>query len=81
MSIESTGMTLTDEDLGRWRLVSAKIMSIETTDGSMYSRAEIEDAYRERFFFGSGLLPKYGIDDSRNWVVSVYTGSIWYDND
>ena len=81
MSIEFTGVKLTNEDLGRWQIVSARIMAIETTDGSMSSMPEIEAAYRQRFALGEDLLTKYGIEDSRNWVVSVYTGTIWYEDD
>ena len=81
MSIEYTGTKLSREDLGRWQIVSAKIMAIETTDGSMSALPDIIEAYRERFALGEELLTKYGVDDSRNWVVSVYTGTIWYEDD
>lgn len=78
--MEQTGTKLSREDLGRWQIVSAKIMAIETTDGAMSSLPEIVEAYRERFAIGEEMLVKYGVDDTRNWVVSAYTGSIWYED-
>ncbi len=79
--MEQTGMKLSREDLGRWQIVSAKIMAIETTIGSMSSLPEIEAAYRQRFAIGEEMLVRYDVDDTRNWVVSAYTGSIWYEDD
>ncbi len=80
MSIELAETKLSREDLARWQIVSAKIRAIETTDGAMYSRDQIEEAYRQQFSIGEELLMKYSIDDSRSWVVSTYTGSIWYED-
>ena len=80
MPIELAETKLSREDLARWQIVSAKIMAIETTDGSMSSLPEIIEAYRERFAIGEEMLNKYSIDDSRSWVVSTYTGAIWYED-
>jgi hypothetical protein len=68
---------LTEEDLTRWRLAHARLHAIDKKpDG--YSPTEVEQAYITSARLMGEFCERYNVDDSRNWVVSCYTGLIYY---
>jgi hypothetical protein len=69
--------TLTEEDLARWRLAQARMHAIERKPCS-FGVSEVEQAYVSMARLMGELCARYAIDDARNWVVSGYTGMIYY---
>lgn len=69
--------TLTQEELARWRMAQARLSAIEDKPDA-YSAADIEQAYLANWKLGEELCTRYGIDDSRDWSVSCYTGMVCY---
>ena len=69
--------TLSEEDLARWRLAQARMHAIERKPCA-FSAADVEQAYLSLARLMGEICQRYGIDDARNWVVSGYTGLVYY---
>ncbi len=69
--------TLSEEDLARWRLAQARMHAIDRKPCA-FSAAEVEQAYVTLARLMGEICARYGIDDARNWVVSGYTGLVYY---
>lgn len=66
---------VTDEDLARWRMSQAKLEGIAAKpDG--YTREEVEQAWVAKYRLCGEFVERYGMDDSKKWNVSLYSGEI-----
>jgi len=68
---------LTEEDLSRWRMSHARMHAVDKKPQA-FGAADIEQAYITTARLMGEFCDRYEIDDSRNWVVSCYTGLIYY---
>ncbi len=75
LAIYTGWVILSDEDKARLRLSEARLEAIRISPAH-YSRFEIEEALISNWKLRDELVSSYGIDDSRNWAISVATGVI-----
>lgn len=73
----TTAGKLDFDDLSRYRLIHARDAAMSVAP-SHWSRAEIEESMIRRYQLLESFVNKYGLDDSRSWQVSPYTGVIIY---
>ncbi len=69
--------TLTQEELVRWRMTHARLNAIEDKPDA-YSPADVEQAYLSKWKLGEEFCVRYGVDDSKDWAISCYTGILFY---
>lgn len=69
---------LSQEDLNRLRAVRLKRMAVETNPRA-YSARETEQVYFDDARLIGEICERYGIDGTRTFVVSQYTGDLYYD--
>jgi hypothetical protein len=67
--------TLTTEDLSRLRPVEIRRQAVRLNPRA-YSAAEIEMAEMAYYRMLAEMVETYGIDDSRKWSISLFTGTI-----
>lgn len=70
---------LEGEDLARWRQVGTRLTGLEMNPGA-YSQSETEAIINSRTMFYAELVERYGIDDTRNWALSMSSGLVYYDD-
>lgn len=78
----STGFAgvLGSEDLSRWQVIHGRRMAVEANP-TAYSANETEAAIVAAFRFRGEIVGRFEIDDTREWVISPYTGTIYYEED
>ena len=69
--------SLTNEDQGRFALVQSKFESLQTNPDA-YSSKETEEIVMNYNKFVGDILRTYEIDETRNWLINVFTGTILY---
>lgn len=69
--------TLNDEDLGRYRMMTARDRAIEKVP-AMYNRAEVEAHYLAKMRMMEDFARAHELDDTRDWEVSAWTGAMYY---
>lgn len=65
------------EDLARWRQICARRSAYQVSP-TAFSATEIEQTEMALIRLMSEIVECYGLDDSRAWHVSQYTGMIFY---
>ena len=68
---------LGDEDLVRWRQLSARTEAVEVAPAA-YSAREIEETFMRKFIMLGEIEKTYGIESHRRYSVSVSDGTIIY---
>lgn len=70
-----THALISGEDLARYRLLQARIKSMELKP-SRYLREEVEQAYIALWRFYEDVAAAHEVDDSLAWGISLMTGLI-----
>lgn len=69
--------TLSSEDQGRFALVQTKYESLQINPAA-YSSKESEEIVMNYNKFVGDILRNHEIDETRSWLINVFTGTILY---
>lgn len=71
---------LGSEDLARWQAINSRRLGLEENP-TAYSANETETIILANFRFRGEISERFEVDDTREWVISPYTGTIYYEED
>jgi hypothetical protein len=69
---------LSDEDLRRWRMVSARRNALESNPRA-YSATESEQIWMAYYTLAGEFIERHGVEDHRDWKISAAAGEIFYE--
>lgn len=69
---------LSAEDLNLLRITRAKLAAVQANPRA-YSATETERAYLDDMRINGDICERYGIDSTRSYIISTYSGDIYYD--